>query len=162
MRGVSVDVGLQRLDGYAREYGHANPPVRTIWLNWAIGIWVRELRAKKRRGELTPEQVAKADSLDIDWDPPPGRPRIAAPRVSREQRREARLHAGLDRLIPYWREYGDINVRQLVGMDDWPQAGRFVGRLRADRRQETLPTSVEDRATTMGLAWKPPLGRRRR
>lgn len=162
MRGVSVDVGLQRLAGYAREHGHANPPVRTRWLDWAIGLWVRELRAKKRRGNLTSGQIAEAESLGLDWNPPPGRPRVAAPRVSLEQRREARLHAGLDRLLPYWREHGDINVRQLVGIDDWPQAGRFVGRLRAARRDGALPASVEDRATTLDIAWDPPLGRRRR
>lgn len=162
MRGVSVDVGLRRLAGYVRENGHANPPVRTMWLDWAIGIWVRELRAKKRRGDLTPEQIAESESLGIDWNPPPGRLRAAAPRVSREQRREVRLHAGLDRLIPYWQEHGDINVRQLVGIDDWPQAGRFVGRLRAARRDGALPSSVEDRATTLNISWDPPLGRRRR
>lgn len=161
MRGVSVDVGLQRLAGYVRENGHANPPVRTMWLDWAIGIWVRELRAKKRRGDLTPDQIAEAESLGIDWNPPSGRPRLAAPRVSRVLRREARLHAGLDRLIPYWREHGDINVRQLVGTDDWPQAGRFVGRLRAERRDGALPASVEARATALNIAWNPPVGRRR-
>lgn len=162
MRGVSVDIGLQRLAGYARKYGHANPPVRTMWLDWAIGIWVRELRAKMRRGDLTPAQIAEAESLGLDWNPPKGRPRTAAPRLSREQRGEARLHALLDKLIPYWRDHGDINVRQLIGTSDWPQAGRFVCQLRAQRRHESLPASVVQRATEMGLDWQPALGRRRR
>ncbi|MGO1737116.1 MAG: helicase associated domain-containing protein [Leucobacter sp.] len=161
MRGVNVDVGLQRLAGYAREHGHANPPVRTIWLDWAIGIWVRDLRTRKRRGNLTPEQITEAESLGIDWTPPRGRPRATAPRVTRGQRREARMHASLDRLIPYWHEHGDINVRQLTGIEDWPQAGRFIAAIRVTRRDGNLPTSVEERADSMGIAWNPRLGRRR-
>lgn len=160
MKGVSVDVGLRRLAGYAREHGHANPPVRATWLNWAIGVWVRDLRTKKRNGSLTREQISEAETLGLDWNPPRGRKR-RPPKPTRAQSVEARLHANLDSLIPYWREHGDINVRQLTGTDEWPQAGRFVGRLRMKCREGTLPVSVEERATEMGMEWDPPLGRRK-
>lgn len=160
MRGVSVDVGLRRLAGYVREHGHANPPVRTTWLNWAIGVWVRDLRIKKRNGTLTREQIKEAEKLGLDWNPPRGR-RRKPPKPTREQSLEARLHADLDALVPYWRTHADINVRQLTGVDGWPEAGRFVARLRMKRRLGDLPTSVEGRAEAMGIAWDPPLGRRR-
>lgn len=161
MSGVSTEAGLLRLAGYAREHGHANPPVRTVWLDWKIGIWVRELRKKKRLGLLTAAQVEQAERLGTDWDPPSGRQRTAPPRPTRQQQREARLHVSLDRLIPYWHEHGDINVLQVLGIAGWSQAGRFVCRLRTLRRQGTLPTTVEERATTMGIDWDPPPGRRR-
>src|SRR5699024_5731970 len=93
------------------------------------------------------------------WNPPRRR-KISALKPGRAQRLEARLHASLDRLTPYWREHGDINVRQLTGTDTWPEAGRFVGRLRMKRRTETLPASVEARAAALGIEWDPPLGRR--
>lgn len=163
MRGVSVDVGLQRLAGYAREHGHANPRTRTVWLGWAIGVWLREVRKKKRRGKLTLEQIDAAESLGVDWDPPKGRrPTSEVLRPSRKQSREARLHSSLDRLVPYWQTHGNIDVLQLTGTADWPQAGRFVCRLRTLRREGTLPDSVEKRATEMGIVWDPPIGRRRR
>ena len=155
-----MDVGLRRLAGYAREHGDANPPVRTTWLNWAIGVWVRDLRRKKRSGSLTPEQIREAETIGLDWNPPRGR-RRKLPVPMRAQNLEARLHANLDRLVPYWREHGDINVRQLTGTAEWPQAGRFVGRLRVKRRAGTLPPSVEERASAMGMAWDPPIGRRK-
>lgn len=60
---------MLRLVGYAREHGHANPPVRTVWLDWKIGVWVRELRKKKRLGLLTAAQVEQAERLGTDWDP---------------------------------------------------------------------------------------------
>lgn len=103
MRGVSVDVGLTRLAGYAREHGHANPPVRSTWLNWAIGVWVRDLRTKKRSGSLTPEQISEAETIGLDWNPPRGR-RNTKPTPA--QRLEAQLHANLERLIPYWLNAG--------------------------------------------------------
>lgn len=161
MRGVNVDVGLRRLAGYAREHGHANPPVRATWLNWAIGVWVRDLRIKKRNGTLTREQIKEAEKLGLDWNPPRGRKK-KPPKPTRAQRLETRLHTNLDRLIPYWREHGDIDVRQLTGTNEWPYAGRFVGRLRMTKRTGTLPISVEERATAMGMVWDPPRGRRTR
>lgn len=163
MRGVSVDVGLGRLAGYAREHGHANPPVRGEWLDWQIGGWVSSLRKKKRLGALSPEQIAEAERLGIDWDPPSHRrPQPKPPTPTPEQRRETRLHAQLDRLIPYWQHHGPIDILQLVGTEDWPEAGRFIGRLRGMRRAGTLPETVEARAEEMGIVWDPPIGRRRR
>lgn len=160
MKGVSFDEGLARLAIYAREHGNVNPPVRATWLGWNIGIWVRDLRTKKRHGRLSPEQTEEAERMGLDWNPPRRRKR-KPPKPTREQSLEARLHANLDRLIPYWREHGDINVRQLTGTDGWPQAGRFVGRLRMKRRRGDLPTSIVERAEAMGITWDPSLGRRR-
>lgn len=161
MRGVGIDVGLDRLAGYAREHGHANPPVRTVWLDWQIGIWLRDLRKKKRENKLTTEQIIRAEDLGVDWNPPVGR-RRNPPRPTREQRREAQLHASLDRLLPYWHEHGNLDIRQIAGTDDWPQAGRFICRLRALRREQRLPRSVEERAIEMGVVWEPMIGRRAR
>lgn len=160
MKGVSFDEGLARLAVYARDHGNVNPPVRATWLGWNIGIWVRDLRTKKRNGALSPEQIEKAERMGLDWNPPRRRKR-KPPKPTREQSLEARLHANLDRLILYWQEHGNINVRQLTGTDEWANAGRFVGRLRMKRRTETLPASVEERATAMGMMWDPPLGRRK-
>lgn len=157
-----MDIGLGHLAGYAREHGDANPPVRTVWLDWLVGIWVRELRKKKRLGALTAAQISDAERLGIDWNPPAGPRRRMAPHPTREQRREAQLHANLDRLVPYWHEHGHIDVLQLVGTEDWPQAGRFICRLRRLRLNGVLPTTVVNRATKMGIVWDPALGRRRK
>lgn len=119
-------------------------------------------RPPQEEAERDPDPRAdnRSGNLGINWNPPSGRKR-KPPKPTRAQSVETKLHDNLNRLILYWLEHGDVNVRQLTGVDGWPQAGRFIGRLRMKRRSGDLPVSVEARAEAMGIIWAPPLGRQR-
>jgi superfamily II DNA or RNA helicase len=68
---VSPEEGLDRLGAseFYREHGHINVPRTMAFGGWKAGAWVGSLRTKYRKGVLSNETVARAESLGIDWRP---------------------------------------------------------------------------------------------
>lgn len=73
--GVAADEGLERLEQseFYREHGHINLPPNHEIGDWKAGAWIKTLRRKYRKGTLSVESVARAESLCMDWTTPPGR-----------------------------------------------------------------------------------------
>lgn len=156
---VDFDRGIARLASYARYHGHANPKADEIWLEWSAGLWVSSLRAKYRAGKLTEEQVATAEAIGVRFTPPYRDPKPKPPtRAERKKREDLKRLEQLDR---FYREHGHINVRQLVGTEEWPGAGRWIARLRSQYRQRTLPQPIIEAAEAMNITWNPGQGARR-
>ncbi|WP_144589428.1 helicase associated domain-containing protein [Brevibacterium casei] len=155
---VDFDRGIARVASYAREHGHANPKAGEVWLDWQVGTWVANLRLKYRRGELSAEQIADAEQTGVRLVPPYRDPKPRPP--TRAEKREALFHSRLDQLEEFHRTHHHINVRQLVGVEGWDTAGRWVARLRYSYRRGELPASVVARAESMGIVWQPGKGAR--
>ncbi|SMX92954.1 helicase associated domain-containing protein [Brevibacterium aurantiacum] len=155
---VDFDRGLARLSAYAREYGHANPKAHEEWLTWRVGLWVSSLREKYRKGKLTGEKVAAAEAIGVRFVPPYRDPKPKPP--TRAECRESDLLRRLEWLEEYFQENGHINIPQLRGISTWPNAGRWVARLRSQYRKGKLPQTVVDRAESMKIVWNPGAGRR--
>ncbi|WP_266096819.1 helicase associated domain-containing protein [Brevibacterium atlanticum] len=150
-QGVDFERGMARLASYARTYGHANPKNTEVWLDWKIGLWVRELRNKHRAGKLSDSQVAEAKGIGLRFEPPY---RDKPVRLTGAQRRESEQLARLESLQPFYKEHGHINVKQIDGLKEWPRAGAWIARLRQAYRQGKLPSRVVEKAEAMGIAWK--------
>ena len=156
---VDFSRGINRLSSYARIFGHANPKAHEVWLGWTIGLWVSNLRSKYRRGKLTEEQIAEAESIGVRFQPP-YRDRKPKP-PTRAERRESDLLCRLSKLEPFYRKHDHINVKQLYGVDGWPGAGRWIAALRAKYWHDTLPESVVRKAEDLNIRWSMHGGSRR-
>lgn len=150
-QGVDFERGMARLASYARIYGHANPKNTEVWLEWRIGLWVRELRYKQRTGKLSESQVAEAKRIGLRFEPPY---RYKTPRPTGAQRREAEQLARLEALRPFYEKHGHINVKQVDGIVEWPSAGRWIARLRQAYRHGKLSSSVVEKAEAMDIKWR--------
>lgn len=155
---VDFDRGITRLGSYARSRGHANPRRNEIWLEWRIGLWVANVRAKYRSGKLSAEQVSEAEAIGMRLVPPYRDPKPPPP--SRAQRSESEMLRRLAQLDVFFNEHGHINVRQHDGIPGWPGAGRWIARLRQKYRRTSLPLSVVRKAEEMGINWNPGPGAR--
>lgn len=149
-QGVDFERGMARLGSYARTHGHANPKNAEVWLDWRIGLWVRELRDKHRAGKLSESQVAEAKRVGVRFEPPY---RDKPVRLTGAQRREAEQLARLEKLRPFYKKHGHINVKQVEGVGGWPRAGGWIARLRQAYRQGKLPASVIEKAEAMRISW---------
>lgn len=72
-----MDERMKRLDDlegseFFRTHGHINVPPATLIDGWRAGKWVESFRAAFRRGALTENVAARAESLGIDWNPRSG------------------------------------------------------------------------------------------
>lgn len=155
---VDFDRGIARLASYARAYGHANPKVDEVWLEWTVGLWLSNLRKKYRDGKLTKPQIHAAQAIGVKLSPPYREPKPAPP--TRAESTEHKMLQRLAQLEPFFRSKHHINVRQLHGTPDWPGAGHWVARLRGLYRNRKLPQSVIERAEQLNINWDP--GRRTR
>lgn len=143
--------GIERLSAYARYSGTANPRTNEVWLNWRIGLWVRNLRLKHRSGNLRPEQIEQAKSIGVKFEPPY---RDAKPKPAKgSERRDAALLHRLMQLKQYHEQHGHINVKQLDGVEGWPGAGRWIARFRTMYRNGTLSTNVIQAAEALNIKW---------
>lgn len=150
---VDFDRGIVRLSCYARYHGHANPKVTEVWLGWSVGLWVSNLRTKFRSGRLTDSQLSEAQRLGVRFAPPYHDPKPQ--RLTRIERIERDYLRRLESLESYFREHGDINIRQVRGTDDWPSAGRWIARLRCSYRKGSLTRAVVDKAEQLNICWNP-------
>jgi len=65
---------LERLDDFFLEAGHINvPQVRGISTWPGAGRWVARLRSQYREQRLPQSVVVKAEGMNINWNPGPGR-----------------------------------------------------------------------------------------
>jgi hypothetical protein len=156
---VDFDRGITRLSSYARYHGHANPKTDDVWLEWSVGLWVANLRAKYRSNKLTDEQIAAAEAIGVRFTPPYRDPKPRPP--TRAERKVSEYIKQLERLEEFYRRHGHINVPQLVGTEDWPGAGRWIARIRSLRRQGTLPQAIIDVADELNINWNPGQGARK-
>ncbi len=129
-----------------------------VWLTWRIGLWVSSLRTKYRKGKLTDERVAAAESIGVRFVPPYRDPQPKPP--TRVERREGEFLRRLEWLEDYFQQNGHINVTQLRGTSTWPGAGRWIARLRLEYKKKGLPSSVVAEAERRNIAWTPGPGRR--
>ena len=60
------DEGFTHLQQYVAEHGHARVLQRTVVEGYRLGGWVSNQRANK--DQLSPERLAKLDSLGFIWD----------------------------------------------------------------------------------------------
>lgn len=155
---VDFDRGILRLISYARIHGDANPKADEEWLSWRVGLWVSNLRAKYRTGKLTDEQIEAAQAIGVRLSPPYRDPAPKPP--TRAERKEAGMFRRLAQLEDFYREHKHINVRQVVGINGWPGAGRWIARIRGMYRRGTLPSGVICKAEAMNIDWNPGPGSR--
>lgn len=156
---VDFDRGIARLASYARYHGHANPKADEIWLGRSVGLWVSSLREKYRSGKLTAEQIVEAEAIGVRFAPPY---REFTPKPpARAERREREHIERLGRLHDFYTRHGHINIPQVIGVSEWPGAGRWIARLRGHFRQGILTDTVIQTAESMNIDWNPGPGSRR-
>ena len=66
VRDAFWDQGLAHLQQYVAEHGHTRVLQRTVVEGYRLGGWVSNQRANK--DQLSPERLAKLDSLGFIWD----------------------------------------------------------------------------------------------
>lgn len=155
---VDFDRGIVRLASYARYHGHANPKADDVWLEWSVGLWVSNLRAKFRSNKLTADQIAAAEAIGVRLTPPYRDPKPNPP--SRAERKVSDDLERLRRLEDFYGRHKHINVPQLTGTDYWPGAGRWIARLRSQYRHGQLAHTVIEAAESMNINWNPGPGAR--
>ncbi len=65
----SWERGYHALSAYYHEHGHANVTAGYVTKDgYPLGKWVSNLRQKKKRGSLTPEQIQSLDAIGMIWD----------------------------------------------------------------------------------------------
>lgn len=132
---------LERLEvsEFYREQGHINIPQSKVIDGWKAGQWVGNLRQKYRRGELSAETIARAESLGVEWE------LKRAAGASTLERLEA---------SEFYRAHGHINVPASAVINGW-RAGQALAQLRARHRRGDLTVGVVARAESLGIDWNP-------
>jgi superfamily II DNA or RNA helicase len=127
------------LVAFHAEHGHVRVPAGTYVTDlWEQPLhlkrWVDKQRANYRAGTLTPERVAKLDSLGFDWHP-----------------HQSSWEKNLRQLREFHAEHGHLNI------PDTPQWRNLVYVLRQCRvkyHAGTLPTDRFRALNSLGMIWE--------
>jgi len=133
-------IGRQRLEelaAFKKEHGHCC--VSTLDKRHArLGYWVRTQRGRRRRGQLSQEQIRILDELGFSWDVQGGRNR-------------ARWESMYEALAAYQRAHG--HCRGPFSTSDQFSLARWVERQRHARYKGKLSAERVRRLDELGFLW---------
>jgi superfamily II DNA or RNA helicase len=131
--GLSWDEYYGKLVAYKKHHGDCKVP--HLWKqDLSLGMWVAGQRQKKAKGQLSPEQIRKLDSLGYVWDV-----------------YGAMWEEMYGRLVAYKKSHGDCNVPNKWNPD--LQLGLWVNTQRAFKAKGKLPTDRIKRLKDLGFIW---------
>ncbi len=134
----------QAASAYYAEHGDLNVPKRYAADGLSLGSWIttqRLVRSGRQAGRLTPEQIARLDSIGMIW----------ANRLETAWERNYRYaHA-------YYAEHGDLLVPARYVTSDGFRLGKWISNLRdqhANGEQRTVLTEERiERLNAIGMQW---------
>ena len=136
------EAGIDHLHRYAAVHGSSSPPRDATMDGFAIGWWVVNRRVQYRRGQLSPERIARLESEFPDWKWLP-----------QDEASAAAFETGLTHLRRYVAAHGTSQVPQRDVIDGFP-IGIWVASRRADYRKGRLSTERIRRIETEFPDWR--------
>lgn len=123
-----------QLKRFSEEVGHCNVP-ETHPVFGSAGQWLTAQRMAKRRGQLSPDRVAKLEALGVSWDP-----HADAWEERYESLRHFHSREGNCDLPPTYRKD--------IGLHSW------LKKQRADYRRGVLSPARVEKLEQLGIAWE--------
>lgn len=126
---------------FFHEKGHLRVPKSYVAPNGLnLGMWLqtqRRVRAGKVIGNLSTEQIARLDALDMEWE-------CGSTRS---------WNRGYEALKKYKEEHGDVDVNaKYINEDDYA-LGKWVSNLRSKYKRGELPQEQIETLEALGMIW---------
>jgi hypothetical protein len=118
---------------YREKHGHCNVPTGDSSCV-QLGRWVAAQRHKRRRGDLSPEEIERLDEAQFEWDPT-----------------ENAWATMFGRLKAYASQRGDCNLPEHYPEDQ--KLANWVHSQRHKRRKGVLPEDREKKLSSIGFCW---------
>lgn len=127
---------------YYAEHGNLNIPKRyTTPAGLSLGEWLttqRRVRAGQIPGNLTEQQIARLDSIGMEWG----------------NRNDAAWERGLEEARKFREQFGNLQVpAKYKTKDDYP-LGKWINNARKRRNDEKLTEERIRQLDQLGMAWK--------
>ena len=126
---------------YHRQHGDLNVPANYVDKNGVrLGLWLTNLRARRRKGELalTQEQIGLLNALGMRWVQKSG--------TSWQQNYEA--------VQTYWLTHGNLNISLTYKTDDGLMLGKWLARQRNLYKSGRLSEVRKRRLDELGIVWE--------
>jgi hypothetical protein len=128
---------------YHRSHGHLNVPTNYIDPDGVrLGVWLNSLRTSKkgknRRAELTAEQTARLDALEMNWS---GNYDVA-------------WEAAYAEAFKYHQKHGNLKVPCSYMTENGIHLGRWI-RTQRERYKTTLSETQKKKLDLLGMVWQP-------
>lgn len=149
-----IDLWEQRfseLTAFQRQHGHTNV---TRGQNRVLGHWRDVQREFRRKGILSPERIARLDSIGFEWKDPRWRDEGQSSKAWREQQ----WHTNLKKLQAFHQCFGHSRV-PAHWLED-PALSQWVADLRKLERQQRLTPERIAQLNTLSFDWHPKLGQK--
>jgi hypothetical protein len=127
------DAMVAALAAFKKEHGHCRVPSQLAKYR-ALGMWLTEVRRRKRKGRLDRGRIRELDRLGVVWEP-------------REREWEDRFAE----LVAYRAKYGDCNVPG--GRAENARLASWVHTQRHRRKLGTLTQDHLERLDRIGFVW---------
>lgn len=142
---ASWDIMFDVAKAYREEYGDLDVPLRFVTQDgYSLGNWIsvqRKVRAGKMAGKLTPDRVAKLDSLGMRWE-------------SRTDLQWERYYAAAKQ---YYEEHGDLLVPWQYVNGDGIQLANWITNMRMNRKNGIRSGYLTDERIAaldaLGMCW---------
>jgi hypothetical protein len=121
------------LTAFKNEHGHCRVPLHPAEYR-AIGMWLIDVRRRKRSGLLDSGRIQQLDALGVLWEP-----------------RNQKWEEMFAELVAYRAQYGDCNVPAYWSEN--PKLASWVQTQRANRRLSTLAQDRLERLDKIGFVW---------
>jgi hypothetical protein len=129
--------GLSAAREYHEQHRNLDVPARCVSPDgFGLATWLSVQRSKRRNGELSKKRTAELNKLGINWEPHTSRSTRAVLSARRFYGKHGHLRVPID--------YVD---------DDGFALGRWLSRVRARRKQGSLPASLARELDELGMAW---------
>ena len=128
------DAMVVALTAFKNKHGHCRVPVQPATYQ-ALGLWLTDVRRRKRRGLLERGRIQQLERLGVSWEP-------------NRDKWEDRFAE----LVAYRAKYGDCKVP-----GNWPENRRLASWVivqRQARRQKLLTQDRLERLDKIGFVWK--------
>lgn len=149
-----IDLWEQRfheLAAFQRQHGHTNI---TRGQDPVLGHWREVQREFRRKGMLSPERIARLDSIGFEWKDPRWREEGQSEKTWREQ--QWQLH--LNKLTAFHQRFGHSRVP--LGWPEDPALSRWVSDMRKLERQQRLTPERLAQLHALSFDWHPKLGQK--
>lgn len=151
---VYIDLWEQRfaeLAAFQRQHGHTNI---TRGQDRVLGHWRDVQREFRRKGILSPERIARLDSIGFEWRDPRWRQEGQSAKAWREQR----WQINLEKLKAFHQRFGHCRVPA-----GWPEdraLSQWVSHMRKLERQQRLTPERITQLNTLSFDWHPTQGQK--
>lgn len=131
---------VEELKDFKKEYGHCNVP-RTYDSNRKLGVWVDNVRRRKKLGKLAREMVRELNGLGFQWT-------LIHRRFHRRD-----LDELVETLKAFKKEHGHCNFSLHVGAD--PDLVNWLKDVRKSKKFGRLPSRYVKELNRLGFVWRP-------